>query len=730
MTTYSIKAPDGQTYQIDGPEGASQEQVQAEVMRQHPHLGAPVAEPTKPRTFADTLGDIGDAGKRYVSGYASGIGNATSNWAHSFSVNPLKNAAGTGEAGLNIATGILSNPLALAARLSGNTRPTEDIQKDLTYQPRSDIGQAIVQGTGAITKPINDIGEIGAKGLSAVTPMTPGTASALINTGLLATGIRGIKASPIISAAEAAQRAQNYVRTNTSLDWTALPDAMRARLADLAKNQKNLEALDPKAIERQVQLESLPVPITNASKGQLARDPRQLQQEELLKSTDAGQVLTQDALAQNRALMQNLDILQGRTAGTARGATETGRMLQDQTLRPRLAQAEKGINSLYAQARSTGETLQPVDITPLKEWFEEPSNKLNAPYIGKLIDAYSKNPKAAMDAFNAEMQKLPESFDHDGPGGQKYAQQYADIKANLARIGDKDVVSVNDLERIRQNANTQTQSADGATRHFAGEAIKTIDSMLDQAGGNIYQQARSATRAMHTEFGDQSAVARLVENKSRTDRQTALEDTYHRTVISGSLEDLQKVKASLQNSPGGTQALRDLAAQTVHNIKEAASKGASNQAGEVNATYNNLSKAINAIGYEKLTVLIGKQSTQQLRNILQAAETLKTEPTGINVRGSNTVNKLMNILDKTLITKIPIIGDLTGGAIKGVAKLHEMGRAGREVRSAQQQAIPKVNPNLMTAEELAAYRKKVLIESLSLPVTNKNRSLAESLGVQ
>lgn len=46
MTTYSISAPDGQTYKIDGPEGASQEQVQQEVMRQFPQAGTAPTAPT------------------------------------------------------------------------------------------------------------------------------------------------------------------------------------------------------------------------------------------------------------------------------------------------------------------------------------------------------------------------------------------------------------------------------------------------------------------------------------------------------------------------------------------------------------------------------------------------------------------------------------------------------------------------------------------------------------
>jgi len=60
LTTYSIQAPDGKTYRIDGPQGATQEQVQAEVMRQNPHLAsAPQQAPEALRW--DVLGDIGRA---------------------------------------------------------------------------------------------------------------------------------------------------------------------------------------------------------------------------------------------------------------------------------------------------------------------------------------------------------------------------------------------------------------------------------------------------------------------------------------------------------------------------------------------------------------------------------------------------------------------------------------------------------------------------------------------
>lgn len=51
MPTYQIKGPDGKTYRIDGPPGATTEQVKAEVIRQNPHL-APPAAPTQPAPMA------------------------------------------------------------------------------------------------------------------------------------------------------------------------------------------------------------------------------------------------------------------------------------------------------------------------------------------------------------------------------------------------------------------------------------------------------------------------------------------------------------------------------------------------------------------------------------------------------------------------------------------------------------------------------------------------------
>jgi len=70
MPTYEIRAPNGRTYQIDGPVGATDAQVRAKVLEQHPDAGQAVSAP-KPRTLGDYVG----MGTRAIS---EGVGDIVS----------------------------------------------------------------------------------------------------------------------------------------------------------------------------------------------------------------------------------------------------------------------------------------------------------------------------------------------------------------------------------------------------------------------------------------------------------------------------------------------------------------------------------------------------------------------------------------------------------------------------------------------------------------------------
>lgn len=70
MPTYQITAPDGRTYRIDGPAGATEDQVRAEVLKQNPNAGTRQAVQTTPdlptgTSLKETLkGAAGEVGKQ------------------------------------------------------------------------------------------------------------------------------------------------------------------------------------------------------------------------------------------------------------------------------------------------------------------------------------------------------------------------------------------------------------------------------------------------------------------------------------------------------------------------------------------------------------------------------------------------------------------------------------------------------------------------------------------
>ena len=128
MTTYRIQAPDGKTYQIDGPEGASQEDVQNEVMRQNPHLGG-----------APSPGGVA-----------------------AIPVEPGANTQITPDAPTTFGDkvrGAIETPFALAANLvtapisylSGALGPKNQqaISNEITYQPRTQVARDALGAVGS-----------------------------------------------------------------------------------------------------------------------------------------------------------------------------------------------------------------------------------------------------------------------------------------------------------------------------------------------------------------------------------------------------------------------------------------------------------------------------------------------------------------------------------------------------------------------------------------------------
>jgi hypothetical protein len=411
-----------------------------------------------------------------------------------------------------------------------------------------------------------------------------------------------------------------------------------------------------------------------------------MRREANLAATDEGAPIAETFEAGNQALVQNLDVLKGKvsgrgkTAATATNESDVGRSVQDAALGAKQAKAKAATNEAYETARNSPEAQMPVDPEPLRQFLQDPINaKDSSPLMGLL-----------------------RGFVPEEGGG----------------------ITVGNLERIRQKLQAGTQSADGTAAHTAGEAVKVIDQMMEGAGGDLYAKARAAHRAERSEFKNQSAVAKLVGEKSgTTDRRVALENTT-KAITSGSVEDIQNVKRSLltggdaETRTAGKAAWRDVRAQVIQQIKDEATGGVATTAKDgLNLQPGALKRAIDRIGPERLDEIFGAGTHRQLMDVLDASVTLKTMPAlGGPPVGSTTMQNVLSFLSKGL-DKIPVIGDTASGAVKAVQKLRDLGAGAREAKAATttplSEAVAKAAGNAKKTDRLRKARGALPVVPLS-----------------
>jgi hypothetical protein len=606
-------------------------------------------------------------------------------WLHAATAAATAGLPGGGEEAVTqMATGSAASALGGLAGLAGTILPggqgqgsrwSEAVRNFLTYQPRTPQGRAASEVIGAPFA-LLERGADKAGGAASA-----GTGSPLVGTAVK-TGIEalpmlfGLRGRAPVAATQPEVLARNFVETKTGLTWDGLSDAVKARLTQIAGDAETLGKLDPAAVERQLRLESLPVPI-RATRGQIIRDPVQLTNEGTLAATETGRSLRSIRDAQSPAIVQNLEVLKGRvrgrgeTASKAETPEQVGLSLQDAALRAKLRGQQKKVKELYGVAEQVGEMRQNVSTMPLRALLDEGANTTNLGWV-----------RSWLDTMRNKRERLALS-------GREPGQFVAQGRAGARPIQDRNSVTLKELEDLRRDA-VGIAASGGSDAYFAGKVIRKIDEMTEGAGGEAYARARAARKAQALEFEDQGAVARLVENKpgSRTDRATALEDTWRKTVLGGSIEDLQAVRRSLLTGENaavrvaGRRAWRDIRAQTIQYLIDESTKSAAVLPdGSAPVSAAAMQQALKSIGPQKLETIFGRGTVKRIDEIMKATRDVRTEPPRIHP-GSSTMGNVVAFLERSLGT-LPVLGDVAGGAIRTVGKLRELGRAGREIRDAE-----------------------------------------------
>lgn len=389
----------------------------------------------------------------------------------------------------------------------------------------------------------------------------------------------------------------------------------------------------PADVVRRQMASELPAPI-DLTKGQATRDFAQQQFErETAKIPDAGDPIRQRYIEQNKALTQNLDAFYDATGAESVNLRETG-LKVDKAIRNRAARDKSEIRKAYQMADRAGETSQPVDMSPLAQYLNENrAGRTSAPILNTI-------------ANELEVQGVGSGALADG----------------TISIGD---MTLKQAEGVRKAINKFAKDTDPNDVRVAQELKSIIDDQTKDAGGELYQKARSLRSRYAQNYENISVIKQIISNKrGSSDRQIALEDVFSKSILSGSLDDVRQVRRILQTEgEQGQQAWRDLQGATIDYIKEQATRGtAPDQSGNIPVSAAGIDRAIrNLEKGGKLDFVFGKSGADRLRLLNDVAKDILTSPAG-SVNTSNTASALMMLTDVMIsgatATPAPVLSGL------------------------------------------------------------------------
>lgn len=611
-----------------------------------------------------------------------------------------------GEPLATIATGAIAAPISGLAGIVGGLIPGEQgqaarfqeaTQEALTFQPRTEAGQAGLQAVGEAAQVVGDVATRIPAGLAGIPQALTGDITGATETiegiqerGLPATlGEATLEAtgSPLLAAGAASApeamlellgfKGANIAKGTKKI--TGITDDVEQTLAradinidDLSdQNVTKIQAAIKEDLTAQAErAEFLREQGIEPTKAQITRDAADfIEQQEVAKTS--GKV--RQALEGQEALIVNK--FDESIAGTGGQPVTSGSTVTD-TITNRSTVLDNEISDLYKAARDRAPGEKNVRMTELASLLKQkaPSNEAA---------------KGLINSIKGDLQArgiLDEKFKVTGR------------------------VDVDTAEEVRKSINAHFDSTSDLGRGLMREFKEALDAdTLKAAGEDIFNQARKAkakfeadlNRAKVSKFDKRktSLVRDVLENKVDPDKLAE-------QIVSGSkyrTEDLNQLKTYLTKTgtpdqrKAGVNAWNDLKAQTLNSIKEKAFIGPEDAAGNRALSRAALETSMKRIGEAKLNTLFDKKEKKFLDDILRVSKL--REPVRGTALGRGPSAQAIERLNEKL-DKIPLIGDL----IKSI----QLDRKGKVVLTGKPKKSPKVQvlegkaPGLATAATISS----------------------------
>ena len=379
---------------------------------------------------------------------------------------------------------------------------------------------------------------------------------------------------------------------------------------------------------RQARGNELLIPMgDDLTKSQLTRNPGDVTFErETAKSPEYGAPLQEKYSMQNEKLRRNLQAEVEQTGAEMIGtdAPQFGKVISD-TVKKYQDDRYKDVSDTYKAAQAAGETAQPVPYKSITDLIEQQTK--NRPTLK------SQNPL--------------------------YSIIEEEIRANDPN--KTGMITINQMEDIRKLINQEADPSKKGSVRLANQLKKQIDASTENAGGDLYKQARAKNTQYEADFSDQGIIRDINRLKrGTTDRVVPLESLADKLVFKGTGEDVKAVFSLLEKmGPEGEQLARELRGHAAETIRQQATK---NTARDVNGkpyvSTAELDKQITALDKSgKLDFLFGPKQAERFRTLNDFTKDLQTVPKDTTNTSGTTftiLSALGEIGASTALTGVPV----------------------------------------------------------------------------